>query len=181
MSRHANLPFHIYVNVKNSFLGPSMPAGVTRGIWHAVHSRENQTLMCHVLLASGAHWSGLPLHALSTTENFSIPRELLMPWAAMGQTPDAWHAPYLEGLVCDVLRPFRGVGRHTGIVIDWVDGFSRYPEEHKPLNLIALNTGPFALLPNNYATYRDGHFVDPDAKAHVRHYLRNDQVYWEEP
>lgn len=179
MSRHACLPFHLYVNVKNEFLGPNMPCGVTQGIWHSVHSRENQLLMCHVFLESGANWSGLPLHAISTTDDFSIPASDLMPWFAMGEAIDVWNAKYLEGLVCNIHSPFTASGRHTGIVIDWSDGYSRYPQEHKPLNLINLNSGQFALLPNNYATYQDKHFVSSDAKSNLKFYKRGEKVYWE--
>jgi len=179
MSRHANLPFHLYVNVQNSFLGPTMPPGTTAAIWHGVYARPFQALMCHVLLESGAHWSGLPLHAISTTQDFSVPREHLMPWGSMGEQTEAWHARYLEGLTCEIRAPFKARGRHTGVIIDWADGFSRYPQEHKPLNLIALDSGQFALLPNNYAVYDDAHFVDDAAKEHLRHYRRGEDVYWE--
>ena len=68
--KNANLPHHLYVNVKNSFLGNDMPIGHTPAIWHAVYSRIGQLICCHVVLQSGAHWSGLPLSALSTTEVF---------------------------------------------------------------------------------------------------------------
>ena len=179
MGRHANLPFHIYVNVKNEFLGPNMPPGVTQGIWHAVYAREYQALMCHVFLESGAHWSGLPIHAISKTTDFSIPRESLMPWAAMGDDTETFHATYLEGLRCKVHKPFEGEGRHTGIIVDWADGSSRYPEEHKPLSLVSLDSGQFALLPNNYLTYTDAHFTNPLARENLKHYKRGDKVYWE--
>ena len=180
MGRHANLPFHLYVNVKNEFLGPKMPNGVTRAIWHGIYSREYQTLMCHVFLESGAHWSGLPLHAISVTEDFSVTREHLMPWAAMGEDTETWHSNYLGGLSCEVHAPFKAKGRHTGIMIDWSDGYSRYPEEHKPLNLISLDSGQFALLPNNYATYNDRHFSNPGARENLKNYRRGDVVYWED-
>ena len=179
MGKHANLPFHIYVNVKNEFLGPGMPAGTTPAIWHGVYSREYQTLMCHIFLESGAHWSGMPLHALSTTTDFSITRENLMPWTAMGDETEVWHAKYLEGLSCEVHAPFKAKGRHTGLMVDWADGYSRYPEEHKPLNLINLESGQFALLPNNYATYCDGHFSKESARENLKHYKRGEKVYWE--
>ena len=179
MGRHANLPFHLYVNVCNRFLGPNMPEGVTAGIWHGVYAREYQTLMCHVLLESGAHWSGMPLHALSTTTDFSMTREQLMPWASMGQETEVHFAKYLEGLQCAVHAPFTGVGRHTGIMIDWSDGSSRYPSEHKPLNLIGLESGQFALLPNNFATYADKHFVNDSARKNLNNYKRGEEVYWE--
>jgi hypothetical protein len=179
MGKHANLPFHLYVNVKNEYLGPSMPAGVTKGAWHGVYCREYQVLMCHVLLESGANWSGLPLHSLSTTEDFSVYQEDLMPWTAMGEEIESFHTTMLEGLTADVFKPLKTRGRHTGIIIDWADGYSRYPQEHKPLNLIHLNSGQFALLPNNYVVYQDKHFVDEEAKKNLKHYKRGENIYWE--
>ena len=179
LNRHASLPFHLYVNVRNDFLGAAMPHGTTAGIWHGVYARESQALMCHVLLESGANWSGLPLHALSTTQDFSMGHDDLMPWGSMGASTEVWHARYMDGLACDVHSPFKASGRHTGIVIDWSDGFSRYPQEHKPLNLIHLDSGQFTLLPNNYATYRDAHFVSEESKANLRHYRRGETIYWE--
>jgi hypothetical protein len=179
MPRNASLPFHFYVNVHNSFLGPTMPTGTTRAIWHGIYCREYQTLSCHVLLESGAHWSGLPLHALSAKQDFSLGRDALMPWCAMGEDMEAVHMPFLEGLEAIVMGPVSGSGRHTGIVVDWGDGYSRYPEEHKPLNLIGMGTGQFALLPNNYVVYNEKHFVDSRARENLRHYRRGETVYWE--
>jgi hypothetical protein len=174
MPKHTPLPFHFYVNVNNAFLGPDMPEGVTKGIWHGVYCREYQTLSCHVFLESGAHWSGLPLHAISATEDFRFSAEELMPWAGMGEEIEAVHMPFLEGL-----EVTNHPGRHTGLIIDWKDGYSRYPEEHKPLSLIQLETGQFALLPNNYLLYKEKHFVNDAAKENLKHYRRGEEVYWE--
>jgi hypothetical protein len=179
MPKHTPLPFHFYVNVNNAFLGPDMPEGVTKGVWHGVYCREYQVLSCHVFLESGAHWSGLPLQALSITEDFSIPSEELMPWAGMGEDIEAVFMPFLEGLEAVVIKPFVECGRHTGIVVDWKDGYSRYPAEHKPLNLLQIGTGQFALLPNNYVLYKEKHFVNDAAKEHLKHYKRGEDVYWE--
>ena len=179
MPRHANLPHHIYVNVDNRFLGPNVPPGTTRGIWHAVFCREYQVLMAHVMLESGAHWSGLPLHALSTKNEFSHSFEELMPWASMGEEIDITHLKYMEGLESKMFQPFESPGRHTGIMIDWKDGYSRYPAEHKPLNLLELECGQFALLPNNYITYNDKHFTEPERFGDLKHYRRGETVYWE--
>lgn len=179
MGRHENLPFHIYVNVDNSFLGPDMPSGKTPGIWHGVYSRPHQVIMCHVFLESGAHWSGLPLHALASGSDFSWTEDQLMPWASMGDDVETFHAKYLEGLECDVFNPIKSPGRHTGIIIDWADGYSRYPAEHKPLNLIELKNGQFCLMPNNFVVFRDKHFVDDAAKENLKNYRRGETVYWE--
>lgn len=188
MPRHVSLPFHLYVHVDNAFLGPAMPEGTTQGIWHGVYGREGQVLACHVLLQSGAHWSGLPVHALAWCAGAApgVAAEL-MPWGCMGAHVEVWHAEYLEGLPGAVRQrrapdagaeaPITSPLRHTGIVIDWADGFSRYPQEHKPLNLVALNTGRFALLPNNYMVLSDKHFTAEDIR--VKHYRRGETVYWE--
>jgi hypothetical protein len=97
----------------------------------------------------------------------------------MGTETVVWSSRYLHGLACEVHAPIAAPGRHTGLVVDWADGFSRYPQEHKPLNLVLLDAGQFALLPNNYLTYKDEHFVDPDARASLKHYRRGETVYWE--
>lgn len=177
MSKHSPLPHHLYVNVLNSFLGPHVPNGVTRGIWHGVYCREGQAMLCHVLLESGAHWSGLPLHALSVSSDFSQPLNALQPWGGMGEEMTAFTLPYLEGLM--VVGRDIGKGRHTGILIDWNDGFSRYPQEHKPLSLIETASGQYALIPNNYYTIEDKHFTTEAAAANRKHYRRGEETYWE--
>lgn len=180
MSRHANLPYHLYVRVRNDFLGPEMPMGTTPAIWHGIHCRPGQMPSAHVLLESGAHWSGLPLHAISTQE-FNYDVNELVPWGGMGENIETWHAKYLEGLIVTTMNPIKAHGRHTGIIVDWSDGFSRYPQEHKPLSLVHLETGQFMLLPNNYFLLQDGHFVDEDVQDNLKHYRRGDTVYWEDP
>jgi hypothetical protein len=179
MPKHSPLPYHLYVNVDNSYLGALMPTGVTKGIWHGIYCREYQVLSCHVFLESGANWSGLPIHALSTTTDFSLSAEQLMPWCGMGEEIEAISMPFLEGLESQILKPQSSFGRHTGIIIDWKDGYSRYPQEHKPLNLIETENGQYALLPNNYVVYKDKHFVEQDAKRFLQFYRRGEDVYWE--
>ena len=176
MSKHANLPHHFYINVDNKMLGPNMPKGVTKGIWHAVYGREYQVLLCHVVLETGAHWSGLPLHGVSTTEDFSLAHEELMPWKCMSDDMDVWHVHYLHGLE---VKTRTGKGRHTGIMVDWKDGYSMYPQEHKPLNLVNLESGQFCLMPNNYCLFTDRHFTSEEKAEEKRLYLRGEEIYWE--
>jgi len=161
MSKHSNLPYHFYVNVDNKFLGPNMPKGVTPAIWHAVYGRPYQLLLCH---------------AISTTTDFSIDHKELMPWKTMGEDMDVVEFNYLEGLQVSTKL---GPGRHTGIIVDWKDGYSRYQQEHKPLNLIHLQSGQFALQPNNYCKFEDGHFTSEEYKHQLKFYRRGEEIYWE--
>jgi hypothetical protein len=63
--------------------------------------------------------------------------------------------------------------------VDWKDGYSRYPAEHKPLSLIQLDSGQFVLFPNNYVVYKEKHFVSHKAKENMKHYRRGEEVFWE--
>lgn len=176
---HAELPHHLYVNINNAALGPKMPKGTTKGIWHGVYARPGQLLLAHVILESGAHWSGLPLHHISTSDSFTLDPHQLMPWYAMGSQIETINFTCLQGLPAKTRKPISANGTHTGIVIDWNDGYSQYPAEHKPLSLINLDSGQFALLPNNYFTVTDKHFTNNDRKGDLVLYQRNERTYWE--
>ncbi len=158
-----------------------MPHGYTFGLWHGIHSRDGQVPMAHVLLETGANWSGLPLQAMSCYygPNEWEEKEVkdLCPWAAMGSDIEAWDAKYLEGMEVTCFRSgWRG--RHTGIIVDWSNGFDRYPQEHKPLNLISLYDGQFSLLPNNYCKFRDDHFIRDDLFHQTKNYVRGVKIWW---
>jgi hypothetical protein len=116
---------------------------------------------------------------MSVTNDFVYGPEILMPWGGMGEDIETIYMPFLEGLEAYIMKPVCEEGRHTGIIIDWKDGYSRYPEEHKPLSLIATHKGQFALIPNNYVVYKEKHFVNPEAVTNTKHYRRGDKVYWE--
>ena len=100
----------------------------------------------------------------------------------MGDCIDTFYAKYLEGLACEVLKPIQTTGRHTGIIIDWNDGFSRYPQEHKPLSLVAMEQGNFGLLPNNYFKLVDKHFTEElnTNNINLKKYKRGEELYWEQ-
>ena len=176
---HSSLPFHFYVWVNNKDLGPDMPEGHTQAILHGVYGKSGQQILTHILLETGAHWSGIPLshlkHKITTNNTFG-----LQPWGCMGSDITSTHFPYLDGLIGIVISEQINF-RHTGIIIDWNDGYSRYPQEHKPLSLLALENGNFALLPNNYFKIYDKHFTEKleHFSAELKKYKRGEIVYWE--
>lgn len=175
---HAPLPFPIYVNVNNLMLGMKEP-GTTRALWHGVHSRQGQILMCHLMLETGAHWSGMPLHGISDTQNF-IDAHSCSQWGAMGERLTVTLMPYLEGLRVKFVG---GVGidhygTHTGLLVDWVDGWAKVPAEHKPLNLIQSDAGWYGLVENNKCSFQDAHFVVDEKRNETKKYRRNTIAYW---
>lgn len=179
--KHTTLSEIFYVEVPNDALGPDMPPGTTPGILHGVYGKPGQLLLTHVLLESGAHWSGIPLIALTATGATGLPRHFqdeLQPWGCMGTEPIVSKLDYLEGLVVQP-RFIDEPGRHTGLIIDWEGPFSKHPQEHKPLSLIQLQTGAFALLPNNYFIVSDKHFTKESELT--KFYRRGEETYWEEP
>lgn len=176
---HTPLPYHFYVWVNNSYLGSDMPKGLTEGILHGVFCKNSQLMLTHVQLSTGAHWSGLPLHAL-THKKIDHILEPVQPWGCMGTEITATIFPYLDGLPGIVIQNNEKF-RHTGIIIDWNDGYSRFPQEHKPLSLIALEQGNFGLLPNNYFKIYDKHFTNDleDFDINLKKYKRGEVIYWE--
>ena len=175
--QHVSLPHHFYVYVDNRLLGPGMPAGKTRALLHAVYGRPGEAVLTHLLLESGAHWSGIPLVLLTTGEAVPDDASSRQPWGCMGTDIHACRVEYLDGLRV-VPRTIGHSGRHTGILIDWDGPFSRVPQEHKPLSLIHLDDGGFALLPNNYFTVHDAHFTTGDTRL-CKMYKRGDRLYHE--
>ena len=180
MPRHAPLPHHLYVHVDNAALGLTT-GGTTPGVLHALYARPGQILLGHVLLRTGAHFSGVPLHHIYSRCQVTETREPgdLQPWGAMGEALEIVHFPYLEGLRVELFR--RGwAGRATGLVVDWADGFSRYPEQHKPLSLIALDSGHYCVMPNNYLRWNEASFVQPETWPEAKGYRRGEGVWWVE-
>ena len=176
---HTALPYHFYVFVDNKYLGKDVPEGFTEGILHGVYAKTGQMMLTHVQLETGAHWSGIPLHGLTHKPVKDLKK--VEPWGCMGEQITATLFPYLDGLVGKYMKDNLKF-RHTGIIIDWNDGFSRYPQEHKPLSLVALEQGNFGLLPNNYFKIYDKHFTQEldEVDVTLKKYKRGEVIYWED-
>jgi hypothetical protein len=179
-SRHVSLPNHIYCYVGNKYLGPKMPDGKTECILHGLYSRPGQKMLTHIILETGAHWTGIPLFALQTKPEIDLlyDSNILEPWGGMGEEITTSYLKLLDGMKVELIK-HKQLGRHTGTVIDWNDGFSRYPQEHKPLSLIELDNGQIALLPNNYFRVEDKHFTHKEKEQELKYYKRGEIVYYE--
>lgn len=176
---HFSLPYHIYVWCDNQFINKK--EGTTPAVLHGIFSRSGQIVMTHLLLETGAHWTGVPLHGIYSIEKpeRKIKPHEAQPWGAMGKNIDCSHFQYLEGLRVEVFRS-GWAGRSTGLVVDWADGFNRHPEQHKPLHLLQMDTGHYTLQPNNYLRWFDPSFIDPNRWQETKNYVRGEEVWWPE-
>jgi len=177
--KHCALPHHLYVWVDNKYLDGSR--GVTPGVLHGICARPGQVVLCHLLLETGAHWTGVPIHGISCKEIVPAPLPVgrIQPWGAMGSEINVTHLPYLEGLQVEVFKEL-WKGRSTGIIVDWDDGFTRHPDQHKALHLLEMETGHYCLQPNNYLKWRDPSFVDESKWPIAKNYRRGEEVWWPE-
>jgi hypothetical protein len=176
---HCQLPHHLYVWCDNKFINGK--EGTTAGVLHGLFSRQGQIVMTHVLLETGAHWTGVPLHGIYSVEtpDSEVTPHSVQPWGAMGSEINCTKLNYLEGLRVEIFKSgWRG--RSTGIIVDWFDGFSRYPEQHKPLHLLEMDTGHYSLQPNNYLRWFDPSFIDQNRWRETKDYRRGEQVWWPE-
>lgn len=178
MSRHSNLPNILYVYVENKYLDKG--EGLTQAIWHGVFGREGEVLLTHLLLETGAHWTGVPLHGIHHKENF-IPKKsgIVQPWGNMGINVDVTNLNHLQGIDVSYFKENLN-GLSTGILIDWYDGFSKFPQQHKPLHLVAMEDGNYYLLPNNYLRWNDPSFTNEKLWEKCKNYKRGSEVWFPE-
>jgi hypothetical protein len=185
---NAVLPYHMYVYVDNGALGflDDDGGGWTPAILHALHSRPGEFMYAHVLLETGAHWSRMPLSRIAWKLPAQEPTDQ-EPWGGMGERMTIDLFPALEGLRGQTVNgkdpeSKNKYFRHTGMVIDWLDGYSRYPQEHKPLSLLMMDDGSFGLLPNNYFIVQDLHFTNhlDERSDDIKRYRRGEYTYHED-
>lgn len=176
--RHVSLPNHMYVWADNRYLTGGAKGGTTPAVLHAVYGRPGEALLTHLLLETGAHWSGVPIHGIYHKPDATpAPLARCQPWSNMGSHMEAVHLPYLDGLQVTVQGRR---GRATGTVIDWSDGFTRHPHMHKPLHMLLMDDGTLSFQPNNYIRWEDPSFVDESTWNQTADYRRGEVSFYPE-
>jgi hypothetical protein len=62
-------------------------------------------------------------------------------------------------------------GSHTGLNVDWYrNGYSDAPNQYKSGHLIALDSGHYALMPNNRLFFKDMNFVTAPVPCDLREF-----------
>ena len=127
------------------------------------------------------NWNNIPILSIITGLNGSGKTQLLKAiYIKLSQDVktknDVFFLKHLEGLEIEYFSQ-KLKGTATGIVVDWYDGFTKHPEQHKPLHLIAMNDGNYYLLPNNFLRWFDPSFVEESKWSECKGYRRGSQVW----
>lgn len=164
LNNNVNLPKHLYAYLRTEFCNNLEPGteGFIPCVVFGAESNLNRALGFHVLREDGALVSQVPLHALCWIEG--APRQELFDlceWDCFGHWLSVIEFSYLADAPVDCLnlQDEQMDGAYV-CTFDFLDnGFSNCPSQHKCLHLIRLDSGNFALKPNNRCRFQDLSFT----------------------
>ena len=157
---HANTPV-LKVFVKNEFLYNMDESiqGFTEGYIFGIKSMKARALLFHVMLKSGAHWRGLPIHSMwwrkpdvdEKIEYYDL--ENLQLWDCFTEKVQVIQWDYLLGHQCNCfLRNKKMIGGEYWCSVEWLkDGnpdtsFVSTSDQDKCAHLIKLDNGQIEVI-----------------------------------
>lgn len=150
----------------------------------AIQSVPGRALAFHVMLKSGAHYRGVPIHALLTRPNG---RRLCLEecelWDCFTFTPKVHVFSYLREHQC-VCRTRRQELKGTYLfTVDWLPdswekpGFVLNPEQNKCAHVVEAEGGALLALPTNRIQFIDGYFIGKKGSAREMGYMVQEETY----
>lgn len=134
----------------------------------------NRPLLFTLHTVHGAVYSRVPLSHLAHEEPTG---EHLEPWGSLGERMTVIQHAYLKDYW---VRTKQGPEGRYLMTFDWLPQghFEEDPEQQKSMNLLALENGRFALLPNNMCLFQDAHFTGlsgewPRYRRNTEYFLDN--------
>jgi hypothetical protein len=177
---NADIPY-LRCFVRNSFLNGG--AGTEEAYAFAIQSYPGRALAFHVMLKSGAHYRGVPIHGLSLYEG-APPRDLpdCQLWDCFTSRPVVHVYNYLrehEALCYTRSGEYRG---HYLFTVDWLPddngpGFTHLPEQNKCAHVLALTDGNLVALPTNRIAWMDGYFIGRHPDPRSRRYMAQEDTW----
>jgi hypothetical protein len=185
---NANIPT-LHVWVRRRFLTGKTEVGLAEGYAFAIMSVRGRALQFHVMLKSGAHFRGLPLHALVTCcdgpgqDGYKELTDLQL-WDCFSSKPIVTVFDFLRDHECKVwLRDKSEVRGSYLFTVDWLPdaeetpGLIYQPDQNKCAHVIELANGQLACLPTNRIAWMDGYFIGNDPKPQEQGYVTSDRVW----
>lgn len=167
---NADIPY-LSCFVRREFI--SKNSGHEEAYAFAIQSITGRALGFHVMLKSGAHYRGVPIHALTLTGHAGRPLGDVQLWDCFSDRPVVTVFSYLRDHQADCyLRSGKAPGSYL-FTVDWLPnsperpGFTLTPEQNKCAHVMALEDGNLAALPTNRIAWKDGYFcgATPDPGA----------------
>jgi len=169
----------IKVLVRDKYITDYQRDGVTEAYLLAVDCRPNSIIRFTAYLESGAVWSNLPIESIYCDRFGSVDlsgakkTEELQPFSCL-------EGPY-SCISYDILKNANletrlGPANYLFTINYEGCGLSEDPEQYKNHNIVALETGQLAALPNNYMVVTDCWFSN--AKHDVSQYKRTRKFFF---
>jgi hypothetical protein len=173
---------YIKASIQNSFLfKDEANKELTECYIIGAHAFLNRPLLFTCHLSTGALFSGVPINHLSHSNNNIYARVLglaaLQPWGCLGDNLGVVRLDYLKDYDCLCkIEDDQIFGRYLCTFFFKEGGhLEEDPEQMKTMNMIALENGQFALLPNNRILFTDSHFTEvrefPKYKRNTEYFL----------
>lgn len=159
--------------------------GVEEAYAFAVQSIKGRAIGFHCMLQSGAHYRGVPIHAIALSPD-AAEASLgdCQLWDCFSSRPVVTVFDYLRDHQC-ICYP-RTHGPQSGVylfTVDWLPdspdrpGFVLLPEQNKCAHVIALENGNLCALPTNRIAWRDGYFIGSNPDPRGKGYRVQTDVY----
>lgn len=162
--------FHSFID--KSFLTDGKELGLVEAYTFAVTLIESRPLLWTVHTVDGAIYSRVPTWALRHEQVDVAAPTTLDQWGAISSSGQIIAHQYLKDYW--VKTPIEEDGIYKFTIDYFESGFSEDPEQHKTSNIIFLDSGLIAALPNNLCLFKDRHFTNEEPSFK---YERNKQYF----
>jgi hypothetical protein len=127
----------------------------------AVSSIPGQTPLFHFTCPDGGVWWRMPIHAFCWKECLLLPLTDLVLWDSFSYHITCFTADLLRNKRISVVGRDKMLMEGTYLfTLDWFgDGFAEVPGQHKSGHVIKLDSGHFAIQPNNRIRLFDPNFT----------------------
>lgn len=133
----------------------------TEGVVFGFRSEPARVPMFQVMLANGAQWARIPIHALCNKPCDPLPLNLSVWWDCYGYHCAVHQFAFLQRHRVSALGRDKVIRHGTYLfTVDWVrDGWSELPDQHKNHHIIVLDSGPWIAYPNNRLLWDDPSWI----------------------
>lgn len=148
-----------------------------------IQSISGRALGFHVMLQSGAHYRGVPIHALATRECAQRPLSDCQLWDCFSCKPVVTVFSYLRDHQARCYLKSGAVDGSYLFTVDWLPdswerpGFTLRPEQNKCAHIMALADGNLAALPTNRIAWKDAYFCGRSPDPKQAGYVIQEEIY----